>query len=161
MCSSDLCTITATQSGNNVYAAATPVTQSFTITLVPRTPQNPELIPPSAMTTTDAPQRLWTNSNTTTPITISVGPASVCTLDSSNRVVPVAAGTCTITVSQPETRQYLAGNSSTQMTIIRPTATNARLLVALTWSTPASIYQGTPLSSIQLNARASVPGTYI
>jgi hypothetical protein len=154
------CSITASQPGNAIYSAAPSVTRTLNITAAPKLPQNPELVPPTAMLTDEPPQKLWATSNTPTPIQISVGPSSVCTIDSRNNVIPVSAGTCTISVTQAGTRQYNPGQTTGTITIIRPTTSPTRL-VNLTWSNPAQIYEGTPLSSTQLNARASVPGRYI
>jgi hypothetical protein len=39
--------------------------------------------------------------------------------------------------------------------------TVSQLTPTITWSTPASITYGTPLSSTQLDATASVPGTFV
>jgi hypothetical protein len=50
---------------------------------------------------------------------------------------------------------YTPTQATVSLTVTKATPT------AITWSDPASISYGTPLSSAQLNARASVPGTFI
>jgi hypothetical protein len=50
---------------------------------------------------------------------------------------------------------YSATHATVSLTVTKPAPT------AITWPTPASVSYGKPLSSAQLNARASVPGTFI
>ena len=70
------CSITASQAGNATYAAAAPVTQSFTVNLASQTitcnwPANPQI---------GAPFTLSCTSSSGLPVTISSSPTSVCTV---------------------------------------------------------------------------------
>jgi hypothetical protein len=82
-----------------------------------------------------------------------------------------AAGTVTVQAAYVEAAP--AGNSpaaattapqaltaSTQVTINAPGTVNATNVPAVSWNTPTAITYGTALSSAQLNATASVPGTF-
>ncbi len=64
-----------------------------------------------------------------------------------------SVGTHTFTVNA----QDLVGNASTPSSV---TYTVSKATPVVTWATPAAITYGTALSSTQLNATASVPGTF-
>jgi len=53
----------------------------------------------------------------------------------------------------------LAGLAVSALASVRPAA--AQAVPTITWGTPAPIVYGTPLSATQLNATASVPGTFL
>jgi MBG domain (YGX type)/FG-GAP-like repeat len=63
------------------------------------------------------------------------------------------AGTHTLTAIAAPTQYYTGASKSVQL-IVNPAAP------AISWANPASIVYGTALSSTQLNATASVPGTF-
>jgi hypothetical protein len=65
------------------------------------------------------------------------------------------AGTQTLSVSftPTDTTEYTTATASVQLTV-------NRALPTITWTTPAAIAYGTPLTSVQLNATASVSGTF-
>lgn len=65
-----------------------------------------------------------------------------------------SVGTHTFTVIA----QDLVGNASSPSPV---TYTVGKATPSITWATPAAISFGTPLSSAQLNASASVPGTFV
>ncbi|MGC8550150.1 MAG: beta strand repeat-containing protein [Acidobacteriaceae bacterium] len=66
----------------------------------------------------------------------------------------LTGGTQTLTVLfQPTSSNYAPVTASVNITVTQATPT-------VTWATPAPIYYGIPLSSTQLNATASVPGTF-
>ncbi len=66
----------------------------------------------------------------------------------------LSSGTHTITAEYPGDANYPASTSNTQTVFVGGTPT-------LTWGTPAAISYGTPLSSTQLNATDTIPGTYV
>ncbi|MBR5978572.1 MAG: hypothetical protein IK033_06210, partial [Verrucomicrobia bacterium] len=64
-------------------------------------------------------------------------------------------GTHTLTVVfTPKSRNYTQATASVELTV------EPSIEVELTWETPAPIKYGTPLSEIQLNAKANVEGDY-
>jgi len=66
----------------------------------------------------------------------------------------MGAGTTTLTASQPGDGNYQPATSvSINYSITKTTP-------VLTWTTPADVVYGTPLSGTQLNASASVPGSF-
>src|SRR5207244_2575998 len=50
---------------------------------------------------------------------------------------------------------------SVTQTVMIDVTSGGKLVPNLTWSTPADISAGTPLSAAQLNAAADVPGTFV
>jgi hypothetical protein len=67
---------------------------------------------------------------------------------------PVQAGTYTVTATFPGNSDYKSVTDSSQQVVI------AKAAPTLTWATPAAITYGTSLSAIQLDATASVPGSF-
>ncbi len=77
------------------------------------------------------------------------------TVDSQTGLIsgtPTAAGTSTVALSA--TNSAGTGNATLTLTVNQATPT-------ITWATPAAITYGTPLSATQLDATASVPGTFV
>jgi Flp pilus assembly CpaE family ATPase len=70
-------------------------------------------------------------------------------------VLPAGRHTLSVTFTPMDTANYTPAQATVSLTVTKATPT------AITWSAPASISYGTALSSAQLNARASVPGTFI
>jgi triacylglycerol esterase/lipase EstA (alpha/beta hydrolase family) len=66
----------------------------------------------------------------------------------------LGAGSRTLTVTAAETANYGTATKSVVINVVKATP-------VVTWSTPASIVYGTPLSSTQLDATANVPGTFV
>ena len=70
----------------------------------------------------------------------------------------LAAGTFTLRVTFTPADTSLYNTATAQVTLV----VNApRTTPVITWPAPAPIAQGTPLSSTQLNATASVPGSFV
>jgi hypothetical protein len=88
------------------------------------------------------------NATATVPGTFVYEPAAGETL-------PAGWHTLSATFTPRDTANY----NPTQITVSLEVTKTAP--AAITWSDPAPISYGTPLSSAQLNARASVPGTFI
>ncbi len=69
--------------------------------------------------------------------------------------VPLAGtDTLTVTFTPTDTANYTAATETVQITVNQATP-------VLAWATPASVAYGTLLSSAQLNATASVPGSFV
>lgn len=88
---------------------------------------------------------------------------AVCTVSGST-VHLVSTGTCTIRASQGGNSDYNAAPNVDQSFTVAPfvsqQCTMPKTTPIITWSNPSDIVYGTPLSSTQLNATASVPGTF-
>ena len=95
-----VCTIEATQAGGLLdgitYAAATPVTQSFTI----RTIQTITFAQPTDRPSTAASFSIGATASSGLPVTYVSSTPSVCTVTSSGTVTLVTFGACTIVASQ-------------------------------------------------------------
>ncbi|HEX7827796.1 MAG TPA: hypothetical protein VF477_23090, partial [Mycobacterium sp.] len=79
---------------------------------------------------------------------------TVCTIVSGDQLHVVSAGSCSITATQ-------GGNASFNAAPDAPrTFTIGQATPAINWVTPSSIVFGTALGGTQLNATASVPGSF-
>jgi hypothetical protein len=94
------CSITASQPGGGAYAAATPVTQTFTV-LAAQTIQFDTI---RTQILGASPFALAAQASTTLPVTFASTPPAVCRM-AADVVTLLSAGTCTITATQ-------AGNTS-------------------------------------------------
>jgi hypothetical protein len=104
------CTLTASQPGNAVYAAATPVVRSFTVTKVAQTITFPR---PPASTLIQSPLTLSPTASSGLPVTLMSGTQAICTV--SGFVVTLhVQGTCTLTATQPGDNVYLAATAVTR-----------------------------------------------
>ena len=155
-----VCIITASQPGDSNYEPALDVSRNISITYVAKLPQNITISPLSAMIAGEPSQVLSVTSSTRTRLQITVNPASVCSLDSQKKIIPIAEGQCIVTAAQEETRQYLPAISSVTLSIFKSGVT-ANRSVALQWIRPAAIDDKTALGVNQLNATASVPGSFV
>jgi hypothetical protein len=72
-----------------------------------------------------------------------------------NTVTITGAGSCTITASQAGNANYLAATDVPQSFSI------AKASSAVSWAAPAAITYGTPIGAAQLNATATVAGTFV
>lgn len=100
-----------------------------------------------------APVLLSATASSGLPITYIVvaGPANV----SGNLLTITGAGTITVQATQAGNSGYAAATPLSQSFNVNPASTT------VTWASPASITYGTGLSASQLNATASVPGTFV
>lgn len=94
-----------------------------------------------------------TNSNGALSFSYVGGP---CAQVSGGTFSSSGAGTCVVRASTAATANFSAGSATLNVTI----ATGKKTPV-ITWATPAPITYGVPLSFIQLNATANVPGTFV
>ncbi len=69
-------------------------------------------------------------------------------------VLPAGTHTLSVTFTPADAENYTEAESTVQITVAKATP-------AITWTAPASVAYGTALSANQLNATASVPGTFV
>ncbi|MDH7795483.1 MULTISPECIES: Ig-like domain repeat protein [unclassified Beijerinckia] len=110
------CSITAAQAGNGNFAAATPVTQSFTITAGVNTITFPAL---ANTPFTSPPPALTASASSALAIIYSSTTSAVCTV-SGSAIAFVAAGSCSITASQPGNGNFAAATPVTQSFSVTP-----------------------------------------
>jgi hypothetical protein len=97
------CTIQASQAGNGTWAAATPVSRSFTVDAAPLQPQSITFNSPGTQTV-GTPLTLSATASSGLAVSFASQTTSVCTISGTTGTF-VTAGTCTIQASQ-------AGNGS-------------------------------------------------
>ena len=69
-------------------------------------------------------------------------------------ILPVGSNTLSVTFTPTDTTNNSSATKTVQLVVNQATPT-------ITWATPAGITYGTALSAAQLNASASVPGTFV
>jgi hypothetical protein len=107
------CTLTATQPGNAIYAAAPAVAQTFTVSAGSSlTAQTITFANPGAQTV-GSPIALSASATSGLPVTLTSSSPTVCTI-SGTAANFATAGTCTITAAQPGNATYAAATSVTQ-----------------------------------------------
>ena len=97
------CTITASQAGDDRYAAAKPVSKSFPVQKIPQTIS----FTPPASATIDKPVTLTATASSGLPVTYTTITSGVCTV-SGSRTTAIKGGTCTIIASQAGDDRYAA-----------------------------------------------------
>jgi hypothetical protein len=107
-------------------------------------------VSPTSISTGQSATLTWNSTNATT-VAINQGLGTVAT-SGTRSVSPTATTTYTLTATNS------AGSVNPTATVTVTTAT--RTTPAITWSAPASIVYGTALSGTQLNATATVPGSW-
>jgi serine protease AprX len=97
-------------------------------------------------------------------LAVSFSASGNCTVTGST-VQITGAGSCTITASQPGLDSYSIAASAAKPWYAAPnisqTFSIAKATPTLTWNKPTDIVLGTALGNGQLNATASVPGTFV
>ena len=133
------CTINANQAGNNAYAAAPQVSQSFTVNKG------------TATVTLSSLNQTYTG----TPLaaTAATNPAglTVNLTYNGSTTVPIPANTYAVVATISDANYQ--GSATATLVIGKATPT-------VNWTGPGSIAFGTALSAAQLNAAASVPGSF-
>lgn len=114
------CTVTASQAGDAVYAAATSVSQSFTVLLGQTLTFNS--IP--AQTVGAGTVTLQATSSAGLPLSYSSSTPSVCTV-SGSAVTLVSAGNCTITATQAGNGSYAAATPVSQTFVVNAASTES------------------------------------
>ena len=123
------CTITASQTGNTSFQAATPVTQSFTVSAA-APPQKITFAALPDVTFGAAPFTVSATASSGLAVTFSSSPASVCT-NAGATVTIAGGGLCSITATQP-------GSSAASVGAKRNAATGAALPVTQSFTVRAA-----------------------
>ncbi len=142
------CSLSANWAADNNYLAAT-ASESTNASLIAPTVSFTGA-PGSAVFGSSFSVSTTTNGSTAAMITA----AGACSVAGSLVTMTSGTGVCALTATWAPDSNYLGATANQ--------ATNAtRAASILTWPTPAPIPYGTPLSSIQLNATANVPGMFV
>jgi len=107
------CSISANQAGNATYAPATPVTQSFVVSLFTGTAQTITFGPLSNVPLGTKPFAITATASSGLAVSFTSATTGVCTV-SGNTVTIVAAGFCSITASQPGNSTYATATPVTR-----------------------------------------------
>ncbi|MEI6394646.1 MAG: MBG domain-containing protein, partial [Verrucomicrobiota bacterium] len=145
-------TVAASQPGNGTYNAASPVNQSFTVTLAPQAITFGSL---AAKTYGDAPFALTGSASSSLTVSYDSADTNVVAI-SGGTVTLVGVGTATITASQPGNDFYEAATNVSQTLTVNHATPSVTL-----WPTASAITVGQALSSSSLSGgAASVPGGF-
>jgi hypothetical protein len=136
--------ITANWAGNSSYSA---VTSSALTQVVSKATPALTWTTPAAITYGTALSTTQLNATSTVTGAFSYSPAAGTILAAGNQTI-------TATFTPTDTADYASTTKSVTITVNKATPT-------ITWATPAAIASGTALSSTQLNATASVAGTFV
>jgi uncharacterized repeat protein (TIGR03803 family) len=145
------CTVTATQAGNTNYLAASPITGTTTVAKAGK----------PTVTLTGAPTSAAYNTSFTVVATpsayptpaITATPSTVCTISGTTVTMTSGTGKCTVEAVWPAYADYTTASVKLATTAVKASS-------GLAWATPSAITYGTKLSSTQLDATASVAGTF-
>lgn len=145
MVAAGTCTIQATQAGNATYAAATPISQSFTVS-GSLTSQTIAFANPGSQIV-GTPLTLVATASSGLTVTFTSQTTSVCTVSNTTATF-VATGTCTIQATQPGNSTYAAATPVTQSFAVNAVS----LSQTITFANPGTQRVGVPLT---LSATAS------
>jgi uncharacterized repeat protein (TIGR01451 family) len=112
------CSITASQSGNGTYAAATPITRTFQVTAAPLAQTITFAQPPDARVD-QGPISLSASASSSLAVVFASNSSSICTVSGAS-VTLVAVGTCSLTASQSGDGTYAAASSVTRTFQVTP-----------------------------------------
>jgi len=141
MLTSGTCTIQATQAGNSTYAAATPISQTFTVNGEAQTITFGAI----ATQTVGTPLTLSATASSSLAVSFSSTTASVCTVSGTTATM-LTSGTCTIQAAQAGNSTYAAATPVSHSFTVNTAAQT------ITFGTIATQTVGTPLT---LSASAS------
>jgi len=83
-------------------------------------------------------------------------PGTFVYVPAAGTILPAGTHTLRAAFTPADTTLYAAASASTTLVV-----TAVRTTPVVSWAMPAAITQGTPLGAAQLNASASVPGTFV
>jgi len=134
---SGTCSITASQSGDGTYLAASSVTRLIVISKLDQTITFNQ---PNAMTVTSGDQGISATSSATGsyPVSFASTTTGFCTIESGPVIRVVAAGTCSITASQAGDDTYTAAASVTRSVVI------SKLAQSITFNQPSAMTMTSP-----------------
>ena len=107
------CSISASQAGNGVYAAATPVAQAITVGAAPLLAQTISFATPADQTLGTLPPALVASASSGLGVSLASITPAVCSVSGSTLTL-VAAGTCSINASQTGNSSYAAAPTVTR-----------------------------------------------
>ena len=142
------CTVTASQAGNATYAAATPVSQSFTVT-----PGTQSILFPALSNQTFGAQPFYLSAAASSDLVVTFASttSSVCTVSGSTTtgytVTLVSGGTCSIVASQSGDSNFGPAQPVTQSFTVLPASQS------ITFAAPSAQVLGQ--APIALNASSS------
>ncbi|HCE67629.1 MAG TPA: hypothetical protein DER40_08970 [Geobacter sp.] len=108
---------------------------------------------PAAITYGTALSSTQLNATASDPVTAASIPGTFDYTPALGTILSAGTQALSVTFTPTDTVAYTAANSMVNLTVNQATPT-------ITWATPTAITYGTPLSATQLNATASVPGTF-
>jgi len=135
------CSIVATQIGNSTYAAATPVSQSFTVQAAPLTAQIITFATPATQTV-GTPLTLTATATSGLAVSFASTTQSVCTVSGTTATF-LTAGTCTINATQAGNSTYAAATPVTRSFTVQAAPLTAQ---TISFATPATQTVGTSLT---------------
>ncbi|HEX3966888.1 MAG TPA: Ig-like domain repeat protein, partial [Edaphobacter sp.] len=139
----DTLSVTFTPTDTTNYSAVTQTVQLIVNQATPAITWND----PATITYGTALSGTQLNASASVPGTLVYTPAA--------GEVPLAGtDTLSVTFNPTDTTNYTSATKTVQITVNQATP-------LITWTTPAAITYGTPLSPTQLNATASVPGSFV
>jgi hypothetical protein len=135
------CVIDANQAGNTTYAAATAVTQSVGVSLVPQTITFAAL---AATTMAQSPVTVSATASSTLPVTFTSGTPTVCTAGGTNgsTITLLKAGTCSVVANQAGNATFGPAPAVTQsftVTAVAQTITFAALAATTMAQSPVTV----------------------
>jgi len=146
------CSITASQAGNTVYLAATPVTRSFQVT-VGTTPQTITFNPLSNKPIGTPPFTVTATASSGLPVSFSSNTLTTCTVSGST-VTLVTTGNCSIKATQPGNGTYAAATPVSQAFQI------TKLAQTITFAPLTSKPYGTPPFTVSATASSGLPVSF-
>lgn len=149
------CSITANQVADTNYAAAAPVTQSFTVALAAQAitgfaPPSPIVYVPNGTFTVSA-----TGGASGLPVTFSSSTPAVCTTGGTNgaTISILSAGTCSLAANQAGNASYSAATPATA-----PVTINRAPQTITFGQIPNTVYSGSATEPLQVQAGSTTSG---
>jgi hypothetical protein len=150
------CTVNASQNGNGNYAAAVGVSNTFSVAAVPLTAQSITFAALGNQTLGTPPPALSATASSGLTVTFASTTPSVCTV-SGTSITLVAAGTCTVTASQPGNATFAAAavvtNSFTVAVVVLPPQT-------ITFTSPGNQILGTAPGALLATSSSGLPVSF-
>ena len=153
------CIIQASQAGNRTYAAATPVSQSFTVNAASLTAQTITFNNPGAQTV-GTPLTLVATASSGLTVSFASTTQGVCTI-SGTAVTLAASGTCAIQATQPGNSTYAAATPVTQSFMVNSGTESFYTLPAertTLWQPGVTYNGGIPTNRTQCGATVTASG---
>ncbi len=144
------CVVQYDQAGDSDFDAAPQITENVTAQKADQTINFAAPASPATFNTTFA-----VSPTSTSGLPVIVTPSGVCSISGNMVTMMSGTGACVLTASQSGDANYGAAPDVIQ------TVAAQKANPVITWNNPAAIYVGTALSSTQLNATASIPGSFV